>query len=91
LALTDEDKAWISNTVAELLRPTNSRLDSIDRRLDAVGARFDRQADYLQRFRSEIIADSMSSTSVWIPSQVLSTGSICRSRPSIGQSSILGY
>jgi tetrahydromethanopterin S-methyltransferase subunit G len=41
MALTDEDKTWISSTVAELLRPTNSRLDAIDHRLDAIDHRLD--------------------------------------------------
>jgi hypothetical protein len=54
MALTDEDKVWISTTMAELLRPTNSRLDGIDTRLDAVDARFDRLDDYILQFRNEV-------------------------------------
>jgi len=41
MALTDEDKVWIANTMVELLRPTNARLDAIDARLERMDARLD--------------------------------------------------
>ncbi len=87
------------------LDAVDARLDAIDRRLDAVDARLVRSivawtpltpvsmgwtTTYCDSVRKSS-ADSMSSTSVWISSQVLSAGSMCGSRPSIGQSSNLGY
>jgi chromosome segregation ATPase len=41
MALTDEDKAWISSTMVGLLAPTNSRLEAIDTRLDRMDTRLD--------------------------------------------------
>ncbi|HEX3743786.1 MAG TPA: hypothetical protein VHW09_07645 [Bryobacteraceae bacterium] len=58
MALTDEDKAWLSQrfeAIDQKFEEIDRKFDAVDQRFDAIDRRFDRLEDYILQFRSEAI------------------------------------